>query len=273
MGLQALKHRVTRTRLSGEGALYGDTLHLSRLRRVFDPLRVDRGTTFDRPLIVIAFTNRSGSTLLGQLLSSAPDLYGFREDLNHNIVQKRAQQESISSLSGYLDHIVTLNARPGAAFGLKASAEQLRLLRLTGIDRAFSETSVIRIRRRDRVAQAVSLWMARKTWQWTSLQHARDVPLAYDHHELRRHLDSVQEAENALDLVLSVLPYRVHSVDYETLCSHTGEMIAALRSGLGLPSLATLPNATIEQQGSAEKREMTARFRAELADHWNLGPL
>ena len=270
MGLHDLKHRMTRARVHGEGALSGDTLHLSRLRQTLHPLKVDPDLHFDRPLVVIAFTNRCGSTHLGQLLASAPDLYGFREDLNHNTVAKRAAALGVTDLTGYLRHIVDLNACPGAAFGLKASAEQLRLLRLTGIDRAFSNTTVIRIRRHDRVAQAVSLWMARRTWQWTSQQEAQDVPLTYDHHELRRHLESVQEAESALDLALSVLPYPVLSVEHETLCAHTASMIAALRAGLDLPECDATPTALIERQDSHEKAAIVARFRADLARHWSI---
>ncbi len=270
MGLHDLARKFTGTRLTGEHALCGESLHLAGLRRVFDPLRVDPDLKLNRPLIALAYSNRSGSTWLGQLLASAPDLYGFREDLNHNIVARRAKTEKLPNLSCYLRHITTLGATHGAGFGLKASAEQLRLIRLTGIDRAFSETTVIRIRRLDRVAQAVSLWMARKTWAWDSRQEARKTAPAYSFPELRRHLESVQEAESALDLILSVLPYPVLSVEYETLRDDAGPMIAALRAGLGLPPFDRAPSASIDRQNSPDKDEIVERFRSDLARHWSV---
>ncbi len=265
-----VRRRIIGNRLNGEAALHGDSLHLSHLRRVFDPLTVSPDLRFDRSLILLAFTNRSGSTHLGQLLASMPDLCGFREDLNHNIVAKRTKAEGLPDLSAYLSHIVRLNTTPRAGFGLKASGEQLRLARMTGIDRAFRDTKVIRIHRRDRVAQAVSLWMAWHTRQWTSRQDApTDLP-TYDLTELRSNLRSVQNAESALDLVLSVLPYEVQTVEYETLCEHQAAVLSDLRIGLGLPSVSQKVESWTERQTSPEKAEIVERFRRDLARHWSL---
>ncbi|MEM7719700.1 MAG: hypothetical protein AAF222_10905, partial [Pseudomonadota bacterium] len=117
MGLRDLREKVSGLRLTGEEALRGDSLHLSQLRRIFAPLEVDARYQAKRPLAVLAFTNRSGSTYLGQLLASTPDLYGFREDLNHATVAHRTRHHAIPTLTDYLSHVVSLNATPGATFG------------------------------------------------------------------------------------------------------------------------------------------------------------
>jgi LPS sulfotransferase NodH len=270
MTLSDLKARITGTRLPGESALSGDTLHLAGLRKVFDPLVIAGDCRFDRDLIALAFTNRSGSTYLGQLLASAPDLTGFREDLNHTIVARRAQDQDIPDVTAYLRQIVG-NDPQVRGFGLKASAEQLRLIHMIGIDRAFRRTSVIRIRRRDRIAQAVSLWIAWRTRQWTSRQTALQVPLRYDYATLRQQLRAVQDAECALDLVLSVLPYPVTCVDYETLCAEPDQTLAQLRHDLGLPPSEAPPTGWAERQSSEQKTVLVERFRADLARDWSLG--
>lgn len=268
--LRNLTNRINGIRLSGERALRGDSLHLSGLRRVFDPLHVRDDCRFNRQLIVLAFTNRSGSTYLGQLLASAPDLTGFREDLNHNIAARRAADAGLTGLTSYLHHIAGADTPELAGFGLKASAEQLRLIQMTGIDRSFCGTTIIRIRRRDRVAQAVSLWVAWQTRQWTSRQHARNATLTYDYFALRKQLAALQEAEGAMDLALSVLPYPVLSVEYETLCDKTEPMLSAIRAGLGLPPTDMQPSSLTERQASEEKTELVARFRADLSKDWSL---
>lgn len=273
MGLRDLRERLAGLRLSGEEALRGESLHLSHLRRIFSPLEIGPGHQTNRPLAVLAFTNRSGSTYLGQLLASTPDLYGFREDLNHTTVAQRAFEHAIPTFAGYLRHVVSLGETPGATFGVKASAEQLRLIHMTGIDQCFERVNVIRIRRRDRVAQAVSLWMAWQTMQWTSRQDMRITHLSYNYTELRRYLQNVQEAEAALDLALSVLPYQVFSLDYETLCESPGPTVSALRQELGLGPGETAATSWAERQGSDEKSSFVAQFREDLARDWALADL
>ncbi|MEM6386496.1 MAG: Stf0 family sulfotransferase [Pseudomonadota bacterium] len=270
MGLRELKTWMGGSSLSGEEALRGDSLHLSHLRRLFTPLHVSPDLRFQRPLVVLAFTNRSGSTFLGQLLASMPDLYGFREDLNHRTVASRKAALDLKSLDAYIEHVVDHQAPARARFGLKLAAEQLRLLHMTGIDGAFEYVHVIRIRRRDRVAQAVSLWTAWQTRQWTSQQAAEDVDITYDFKSLRHHLSCVQNAESALDLALSVLPYPVLTVEYETLCKHTEDILSALRSGLNLPECRSPASSRTEQQSSLEKEMLVNRFREDLSREWNL---
>lgn len=272
MDLRGLKFRLSGAGLVGERALRGQTLHLGHLRNVFDTLVIPGDVRMHRPFFLLAFTNRSGSTYLGRLLASAPDLYGFREDLNHTIVARRVRESGLGNLSSYLAHIVGLQSKHGAGFGLKASAEQLRLVHMTRMDRAFEGTRVIRIRRRDRVAQAVSLWTAWQTRQWTSLQTTRHSSLHYDYRALRRALQSVQEAESALDLVLSVLPYKVFTVEYEALCDDPAAEIASLREKLGLPPFRPVRQCGLERQSSQQKRDFVHRFRSDLARAWELPP-
>ncbi len=265
-----LRQRFRPARLPGEAALSGDSLHIAELRQVFDRLAVFDTLKLERPLVLLAFTNRSGSTHLGQLLASAPDLYGFREDLNHQTVRRRVEEHGIPDLTGYLEHIAALGEKPEAGFGVKASAQQLRLVRMAGIDRAFTETTVVRIRRRDRAAQAVSFWMASQTQQWTSRQAGKEVRLSYDSRAIRQYLKSIQSAESALDLVLALLPYKVLNVEYEALCDYPEFIVRRVRTGLGLPPMEEPPTGWPERQTSDQKTEFVERFRAELMRDWTL---
>ncbi len=267
-----IKQRFRSNRLPGEAALVGDSLHIAELRQIFDPLKLSDTFKTDRPLVLLAFSNRSGSTHLGQLLASADDLYGFREDLNHQTVKKRVTEEDLPDLTAYLSHILKLGDKPGAGFGVKASAQQLRLVHMAGIDRAFTETRVVRIRRRDRTAQAVSFWMASETQQWTSRDTEKPVALDYDAPAIRKYLNAIQSAESALDLVLALLPYKVLNVEYEALCDYPDFIIRRVRHGLDLPPMENAPTGWPERQVSEQKTEFVARFRKELAQDWDLDP-
>ena len=254
--------------LAGECALVGDGAHIGHLRRTFPGLSVDTGCRRDQDLVLLAFVNRSGSTHLGQLLASAPDLYGFREDLIHSTVTTRCKKAGLGSVSAYVDHIASLGYKPRAAFGIKASAEQVRFVRLAGIDRMFNSVRVVRISRHDRIAQAVSYWMADQTQEWTSRHDACDTDLEYDLTALRGHLKGIQNAEAALDLVLAASPFPVCNVFYEDLVADRMATVQTIRQALGLPPTDQVSAGWAKRQKSAEKQAFTDRFRRDLERCW-----
>ncbi|MCV6592619.1 MAG: Stf0 family sulfotransferase [Silicimonas sp.] len=260
-------------RMHGEYALRGDTHHRQGFLEVFGhPLIVDPDLRFDRDLIILAFSNRSGSNHLAEMISGGPQIYGFREDLNREQVSFRARTHGVATLSEDLRFIEQHQAKPGAAFGIKASAEQIRLIYQTGMQRCFRRCRIIRSRRRDRIAQAVSLFVAQRTRQWSSQMQARDACLDYDLPALRRRLDSIQNMESALDLVLSTLDQPVCDIYYEDLCDTPAAVLAELSGFLGFPLERPKDRPRLQKQSSPEKTALVARFRAELAQGWGLAP-
>ena len=164
--------------IEGEQALLGDGFHLGVLRDYFQRMDIsngDQGT--GRSLALMAFTNRSGSNYFGDILAQSRYFYGFREDLNYDVVTNRCSQTGFTEFADYIRYIAELQQKPGAIFGLKASADQIKTLRTGGAYCMFQSLTVLRVLRRDRVAQAVSLWFATKTQQWLSRHEAREIEI------------------------------------------------------------------------------------------------
>lgn len=133
-------------------------------------------------LVILAFTNRSGSNMLADYLRQTRKVTGLGEYLNHVTTIKQTTEKKIDSFPDYVAHLAGSLTRDNQQFGVKASAEQLRFLKRWRITDMFQKVSVVHVHRDDLLAQAVSLWIAVQTGQWTSLQkrHSDDVSVDLD---------------------------------------------------------------------------------------------
>lgn len=128
----------------------------------------------NRPLIVLAFTNRSGSNLLADFLCQTSLVAGLGEYLNHETVVNKSISNKISSFPDYFLHLGLRVSRKGQSFGVKASAEQLKFITDWRLNRMFTRTLIVHIHRDDIYNQAISHWIAGQTGQWTSLQKKKE---------------------------------------------------------------------------------------------------
>ena len=138
----------------------------------------------------------------------------------------------------------------------------------------FRRVTVLRMRRRDRIEQAISLWIAQRTGQWASHQPAQAVSLPYDFVQLRDTLEGINEAENSIDLILSALRYPVCDVFYEDLVAGTEGTMRRLLGCLGVDyqDFGAMKS-SLEKQASPEKTILAKRFREELAQVWSIHPI
>ena len=261
--------------IDGEQALLGDGFHFGVLRDYFQRMEIqksDQGT--GRSLALMAFTNRSGSNYIGDILAQTRHFYGFREDLNHDVVTNRCSQTGFTEFADYVRYIADLQQKPEAIFGLKASADQIKMLRTCGADGMFQSLTVLRVLRRDRVAQAVSLWFATKTQQWSSRHEAQEIEIRYDFNELKSVLSGVQRSENAMDLILSVLRYPIFEVFYEDILDDEQTEIDRVFECFDLATTEnTVRKSRFLRQVSAEKSEMVEKFRTDLGRSWDVEPV
>lgn len=171
-------------------------------------------------VLLMAFVNRSGSNYLGELLLSTGRIGGFEESLNSHSLNFLAPRYHSASFRDYLVRLRAEQTRDGAlAWGLKAAWQQLAMLMRTGAIPNLLRPGIVRIRRRDVFAQAVSYYIATETEDWRS-----DVPakkaraeVRYDGQKILGCLDHILDSNYRLDqvLLLSGLPYQV--VWYEDL--------------------------------------------------------
>lgn len=213
---------------------------------------------FDKPLILIGFTNRSGSTLLADYMRQSAMFVGLGESANHDFVLRQMQSRGLES---YPDLIAQLAGAGGTRhlFGLKASWDQMAMLVRWNIPAMFSGLKVIHITRRDPLAQAISYSIAEQTDQWTSRQHANGQEPVFNVDVIDRIMREQQMQNVLIGLVAQVMGVPLHGVVYESLVA---DPAACLRGVLGFCGVAR-PDWQPRAPGlSKQAGEVNARFRA-----------
>ena len=151
--------RLRRRTIPAQGALSSSPVvdpapvrvHEAGIRAIFQNRVAWSGTApvIDRPLLVLAFTNRSGSNLLADYLRQTGQVAGIGEYLNQETVARQADRYGIDSVPAYLQNLAGRLCSGGQQFGVKASAEQLQLLIEGGLLGMFRSASVVHIHRDD----------------------------------------------------------------------------------------------------------------------------
>jgi LPS sulfotransferase NodH len=218
-------------------------------------------------LYVICFTNRCGSHFLGQAMASDGRLKAVGEALNSEVVIGHSTQRGIQSYAGYLAWLVGhLRSKQGYS-GIKASVGQLISLYNTGMLSALGKRlRLIYLVRDDLLDQAISLYIASQTKQWTSLQKSNGAEVAYDVDALMNvvaNLSSQNSAFQALFQLWGVQPLTVH---YEGFAEDPARRIKRIGRFLDLPDLRYVPEKiTYAKQADALNAQMKARLLSDLS--------
>lgn len=226
---------------------------------------------------LICSTARCGSNLVCDLLAQTRMAGVPMEYLNPRYVAGYLRSQGLDSsaslnLEAYLGVLERRRTTANGYFGIKVHFDHLRSLglRTALAHRDFLQkfNHIIVLRRRDKVAQAVSLYRARVTQIWSSGDRqflATDDPrlsldVAFDPTAIARALaDSVQGEQDWLDLlVASRLPFS--EFWYEDFAGFA-QMPDGLLSALGLPPELAPQTPSISRQSSADD-PMLRRFMA-----------
>lgn len=227
---------------------------------------------FDRPLVVMLFTNRSGSNLLIDRLLTHPNIEGFSwadqfgELLNVDEVVAIAPKIDAMSFPAYIAAMAGPSCARGALFGIKASPEQLVMLVRCRIDRMFSGLRVIYITREDTLGQAISMSIALATEQWTSNLVARsDTKPRYDFQQLNDLIAMFRQANIYARLVLEAFDLPWHEVRYDELTADMEATVHRVAAWLGLSIKEwVIAPPRIAKQASALSDSFRARFLADI---------
>ena len=164
---------------------------------------------------LIASTPRSGSTLLTRLLWQSGRMGAPHEYFNLQTVLFRMQMRFQSdSIHAYTDELLRRRTGPNGVFGLKLHQEHWHTFWFCGRFYVFKDMRYIRIRRRDRLGQAISLAIARQTGQWTSDVPARG-PANYSYDEVRRALRDLDLNERGWDQLFAERKVKPLELVYE----------------------------------------------------------
>lgn len=224
----------------------------------------DRDFPIDRTL-VICFTNRSGSTFLGEALAATGSVKPAREYLNHPVVLRQSTQRGIESFDAYLIDLASRFGHRGV-FTVKAGLGQLYYLAKLGfLGELIRNPAFMLIERDDTLAQAVSWAIAMQTGQWKSTQDSSDGPVEYDFEAIDTRIDSILSENAAFRAFFARNDCDVEFVRYEHLRSKPAEVIRQLATKLGLESIDYREDQiSIAPQRSPMNAEWKARYLAEV---------
>lgn len=192
-----------------------------------------RGYPADRTLF-ICFTNRSGSTFLGEALASTGSVKPAREYLNHPVVSRQSSERSINSFDAYVIDLAERFTHRGV-FTLKTGLRQLYYLAKLGfLGDLLENPSFVLIERDDTLAQAVSWAVALQTGQWKSTQETARSNLEFDFDMIDSRIDSILRENAEFKAFFARNDCAVEFVRYEQLRSKPAEVVAELATALGL---------------------------------------
>lgn len=237
--------------------------NLSALQRVLEKIKCSYS---------IAFTPRCGSNHLCDLLTQAeigqPTEF-FQYDLSHwkvpgaeAAILKILQENTVNGIFGAKfahDHCAWLQSVFGNIIGKK------RLLA-----DVLPNHRWIRLVRRDKIAQAMSLYRARVTQEWLRWQDNRksNVDVPYDFSAIVACYQTVVTAELAWDVYFSEYGIEPLVIHYEELAECPHQTIAAIAAFLAVENWRSLDGA--EANLRIQRDEITAsligQFRQDLLE-------
>lgn len=232
--------------------------------------RYDGDWVHDHPLICLGFTNRSGSNLLASYLRGCPPLSGFHEDLNSDTIQAHAKRLGTNTLPETLRQLSISRRGEGGVYGVKASVEQLIMLKHFGIDRMYRDgLHVIELRRSDIVGQAISYQIALQTGRWTSwMQPGNAAQPVCDPPGLVRLIRDIRASQTLMDLVVEQHQIPRLILDYDALVTDPDAQLQKIANFCGFDPTGWSANApALEQQAD----ETNADFRSTFQRHLRTG--
>lgn len=214
--------------------------------------------------VFICFTQRSGSTRLGELLTSTGKLPRSRGDFSWRSVVTRSDKHGINSLEQYADHLIEAQSEHGV-FICKTSAPQLSMLTQRNlIPRLFTAPRFIFLRRRDLLGQAISFGIAAQTGNWNTRKGFDSPEPKYNPAVLASRIRSITAANAWFQEYFALFGLPVFDVVYEDFVADEAGTVSAITEWLGLgPSQIDLGKTDLQPQRNALNAEWRKRFIAE----------
>lgn len=228
----------------------------------------------------IAFTARSGSTWLESLLSKTRGLGLPQEWFNPGAAGRTFQRSGCVDLPEYYSYLKRVMGRRDV-FGLEMTWPQARMvLELTHPDFFADIDHWFYLRRRDYVAQGVSLYKAVTTGRFHSVSTGEEtVNAAYDGREIASWILRLLDTEHGFNAFFDARGLEPRRLWYEELITRppqevVGEFADALRLPPGARKQMRLNDlvSDFNKVGDEVNRDMADRFRVEhapLVAYWD----
>ncbi|NET45682.1 Stf0 family sulfotransferase [Okeania sp. SIO2B3] len=180
----------------------------------------------DKKTYVICTTARSGSNLLCDLLMSSKMMGSPKEILNvDSMLRPFCEKNGLFednyrvSMNTYLELVIEQFSSKNNVFGMKVLFDQLQpFLKLKAVKQLLEQSKFIWLVRRDIVAQAVSMYIAKVTNEWTSMNEKQN-----QEKEIKNRRDNVQYNREKINFFMEYLTqqnlklldfFAINQIDY-----------------------------------------------------------
>ncbi|MBC2776774.1 Stf0 family sulfotransferase [Parasphingopyxis marina] len=221
-------------------------------------------------MLCIVFAARSGSTYVGRLLSNTP----FFADVNESF--QPGQLAAIRARHGLADSRAAAqwmidNRGTAQAFGYKAGFSVLiAAARIGFLSETLERTQFVRLVRRDRVAQAISLWRAELGGKLHSVVPGEGKAIAPDDYNAERiafNIAHVARNERWFSEIADRLGKPAPIYAYEDICEDPRGFVTSVCALMDLPVPDNFdPGVDLEIMRNDISAEWAERFRKERPD-------
>ncbi|MGB0748086.1 MAG: Stf0 family sulfotransferase [Magnetospiraceae bacterium] len=223
-----------------------------------------------RPVLILSFTNRCGSSFMAECLAATGAVHNAGEILNWQGTTDGIRRYGVATVAGFLARLDQDQAAQGKTLLIKSSIQQLLTLARAGYlgpEGVLRQLRLVHVERRDVLAQGISNAIAAQTQKWTSAQAGNQVEPRYDYAAIQDYLYGALH-QNALfrefcaALGLPYLPvtYEDFAEDY---LPTVREILHYARLSVGDPDPTQI---RLQRQTGPVNREFADRFRAESAE-------
>ncbi len=223
-------------------------------------------------LLLLVFSNRSGSTFLAELLGQAGLMNNPRaEPFNAQAVKKSRVELQIPTYTDYLLHLVRNYRTDQGTVGFKVSSSQLFDLARMGLLEGFGGVYLVQSARRDLLGQAISHFKARQTGRWMADAGSRSEQSGsppYDGVDILRCLNMATQRRAHFLYFQSI--HRLPAVDlfYEDVVADPVAAVGTVAKMMACEAVTDGIDAgqvSIQRQRDASSESYRERFIAEFA--------
>lgn len=209
------------------------------VREISAELSLTRRGRFMIPekVLIILFASRAGSNFFGQLLSSTGWFNEIGESFAPHTLAKIQRKNGLRDTHDAVQWMIDNRGTPDA-FGFKAGFYLLAAAAEVGfLSEVIDRAQFVLLRRRDRVAQAVSRVKGKLSGQMHSLQPSGRLLTDddYDGEMIAAHFKRTVQADDDLAEMVTRLGKTAPLVYYEDICTRPQEHVAQICGLMGLP--------------------------------------
>jgi LPS sulfotransferase NodH len=222
------------------------------------------GNALPRTCYIVCTVPRSGSSLLCEGLCLTGLAGAPTEFFDRNTLLSFWERWRVKTFDDYLGALLKKKTGPNGVFGCKVHYPQYEdFLEDRDFSALFPNLKYIYVRRRDRVAQAVSYSRAIRSGQWSSDQAPINPRPRFDFDHVNSMLEAIRSDERRWEALFEKKGIEPYRIDYENLAAAYAGTVREVLDFLGIEASREIrvPQPTLRRQADRQSEKWIQRYR------------